>query len=142
MCATSASASPPSAPPRLSTSYGPPHTRKNPPHNEAIEQELTSREAAGHTDLRKNKPQVTSSRKLVEDPNPVKGTRFRKPDASSIRPDGVRHNVNYVSNPRDRKRELDAFDSMVRADGTAIHELYMLDGSLVRRYVPPGVRYP
>ncbi|HZI06545.1 MAG TPA: hypothetical protein VEZ71_21120 [Archangium sp.] len=61
---------------------------------------------------------------------------------SSVRLDGVRHNINYVSNARDRLRELEAFDSMVRADATAIHELYLLDGTLLRRHVPPGVLYP
>jgi len=60
-----------------------------------------------------------------------------------VRPlDGVRHNTNYVSNPKDLRRELDAFHSMVQADLKAIHELYLLDGSLVRRYVPPGVSFP
>ncbi|MFE8600136.1 hypothetical protein [Archangium violaceum] len=72
----------------------------------------------------------------------MKGTNFRKPDVSSIRPDGVRHNINYVSNARDMRRELEAFDSMVRADARAIHELYLLDGTLVRRHVPSGVLYP
>lgn len=72
----------------------------------------------------------------------MKGTRFRKPDASSLRPDGVRHNTNYVSNAKDLQRELDAFEAMIRADPDAIHELYMLNGTLVRRYVPPGVQYP
>ncbi len=43
---------------KLSTRYGPPHTRQNPPHNEAIEEELTSRESAGHTQLQKNKAQL------------------------------------------------------------------------------------
>jgi hypothetical protein len=28
------------------------------------------------------------------------------------------------------------------ADDKAIHELYLLDGTLVRRYVPPGISYP
>ncbi len=59
-----------------------------------------------------------------------------------MRPDGVRHNTNYVSNPRDLKRELEAFESMKRADPDAILELYLLDGTLVRRYVPPGVGFP
>jgi hypothetical protein len=59
-----------------------------------------------------------------------------------VRPDGVRHNTNYVSNPRDMKRELEAFDAMVRADSDAIHELYLLGGKLLRRYVPPGVSFP
>ncbi len=40
------------------------------------------------------------------------------------------------------KRELEAFYSMKRADPEAIHELYLLDGTLVRRYVPPGVSFP
>ncbi|HZI04763.1 MAG TPA: hypothetical protein VEZ71_12105, partial [Archangium sp.] len=128
--------------PAPSTRYGPPHTRKNPPHNEAIEGELAAREAAGHTGLRKNKQQVDSHQQPLEDPNPVSGTRFRRPDASSVRPDGVRHNTNYVSNPRDLKREIEAFDSMVRADSGAIHELYMLNGTLVRRHVPAGVNFP
>lgn len=70
------------------------------------------------------------------------GVRFRRPDASSLRPDGIRHNTNYVSNPRDLQRELDAFEAMVRADQKAIHELYQLDGTLVRRYVPSGVSFP
>jgi hypothetical protein len=128
--------------PKLSTRYGPPHTRKNPPHNEAIEEELARREAAGHTDLRKNKAQEAANGETVYDTKPVKGVRFRKPDASSVRPDGVRHNTNYVSNPRDMKRELEAFDAMIRADDLAIHELYLLDGTLVRRYVPAGVSFP
>jgi hypothetical protein len=127
---------------KLSTRYGPPHTRKNPPHNEAIEEELARREAAGHTDLRKNKAQVNAVKKPVSDHHPVKGGRFRRPDASSVRPDGVRHNTNYVSNPRDMKREIEAFDSMSRADPRAIHDLYLLDGTLVRRYVPSGVSFP
>ena len=142
LCATNASGSPSSSTPRLSTRYGPPHTRKNPPHNEAIEQDLSARQAAGHTDLRKNKPQVNSNKLPMRDPQPVKGIRFRRPDASSIRPDGVRHNINYVSTPKDMKRELDAFDAMKRADPAAIPELYLLDGTLVRQHVPPGVLYP
>jgi hypothetical protein len=93
----------------LSTRYGKPHTRKNPPHNEAIEEELARREAAGHTDLRKNKAQVNARRRGVEDPEPVKGIHFRKPDVSSVRPDGIRHNTNYISNHLEMKRELEAF---------------------------------
>ena len=72
----------------------------------------------------------------------MKGVRFRRPDASSVRPDGVRHNTNYVSNSNDMTRELEAFEAMRRADPRAIHELYNPDGTLVQRYVPPGVRYP
>ena len=128
--------------PGLSTRYGKPHTRENPPHNEAIENELAARESAGHTLPRKNKPQLNAEGRRVHDPNPVKGIRFRKPDASSVRPDGVRHNTNYVSNPRDVTREVDAFEAMVRADLEAIHELYLLNGTLLRRYVPPGVSFP
>jgi hypothetical protein len=138
----SSSASSPDNASRLSSRYGPPHTRKNPSHNEAIEKELAAREAAGHTGLRKNKQQVDSRQQPLEDPNPVSGIKFRRPDASSVRPDGVRHNTNYVSNPRDLKREIEAFDSMVRADSGAIHELYMLNGTRVRRHVPSGVSYP
>jgi hypothetical protein len=128
--------------PKLSTHYGKPHTRQNPPHNEAIEQELARREAAGHTDLRKNLRQVDSKAQPVLDRHPVKGIRFRRPDVSSVRPDGTRHNTNYVSTARDMKRELEAFDSLVRSDPRAIHELYTLDGTLLRRYVPPGVSFP
>jgi hypothetical protein len=128
--------------PRLSTRYGKPHTRQNPPHNEAIEKELAGREAAGHTDLRKNRPQLNAEGKPLDDPALARGVRFRKPDVSSVRPDGVRHNTNYVSNPRDMQRELEAFEAMLRADTSAIHELYLLDGTLVRRYVPPGVSFP
>jgi len=128
--------------PRLSTRYGKPHTRQNPPHNEAIEKELARREAAGHTDLRKNKPQQNANKVDVYDRKPAKGVGFRRPDVSSVRPDGVRHNTNYVSNPRDTQRELEAFEAMSRADPSAIHELYLLDGTLVRRYVPPGVGFP
>jgi hypothetical protein len=128
--------------PSLSTRYGKPHTRQNPPHNEAIEKELTRREAAGHTGLRKNKPQVNADGKPLDDPALAGGVRFRKPDVSSVRPDGVRHNTNYVSNARDMQRELDAFAAMQRADRSAIHELYLLDGTLVRRYVPSGVSFP
>ncbi len=80
--------------------------------------------------------------KQVFDKNPGNGPRFRRPDASSLRPDGVRHNTNYVSNLRDIKREIAAFEAMVRADRKAIHELYLLDGTLIRRYVPPGVSFP
>lgn len=40
------------------------------------------------------------------------------------------------------KDELEAFDAMVRADSGAIHELYLLNGKLIRRYVPPGVVFP
>jgi hypothetical protein len=127
--------------PTLSTRYGKPHTRQNPPHNEAIEEELARREAAGHTDLRKNKPQQDASGQPVLDPRQAMRVRYRKPDVSSLRPDGVRHNTNYVSNSRDMQRELDAFDAMVEADKWAIHELYLLDGTLVRRYVPPGVSF-
>jgi hypothetical protein len=126
----------------LSTRYGKPHTRQNPQHNEAIEKELARREAAGHTDLRKNRPQQNADKVDVYDRKPAKGVGFRKPDVSSIRPDGVRHNTNYVSNPRDMQRELEAFEAMRRADLSAIHELYLLDGTLVRRYVPPGVSFP
>ncbi|WPB77801.1 hypothetical protein KYC5002_01375 [Archangium violaceum] len=140
LCSTGSSS--PSRSPGPSTRYGPPHTRKNPPHNEAIEGELATRESAGHTGLRKNKQQVDARQQPVDDPNPVRGIKFRRPDASSVRPDGVRHNTNYVSNSRDLKREMEAFDSMVRADPGAIHELYMLDGTLVGRHVPPGVSYP
>jgi uncharacterized protein YidB (DUF937 family) len=126
----------------LATRYGPPHTRSNPPHNEAIEEELAAREGAGHLRLDKNKAQTNAADRRVFDPAPVKGVRFRRPDASSVRPDGVRHNTNYVSNPKDMSRELEAFDAMQRADPRAIHELYTLDGTLVRRYVPPGVIFP
>ena len=128
--------------PKLSTRYGPPHTRNNPPHNEAIEEELARREAAGHTRLRKNKAQETSKRQPAKDPAPVKGVRSRRPDASSLRPSGIKHNTNYVSNPRDMTREIEAFDAMVRADPRAIHELYLLDGTLLRRHVPVGVSFP
>jgi hypothetical protein len=127
---------------RHSTRYGPPHTRQNPPHNEAIEQELAAREVAGHSKLAKNKAQMDAMGERALDRQPVKGVRFRRPDASSVRPDGVRHNTNYVSNPKNLKDELDAFESMVRSDLEAIHELYRLDGTLVRRFVPPGVSYP
>jgi hypothetical protein len=128
--------------PVLSTRHGPPHTRSNRPHNEAIEDELAVREGAGHTRLDKNKAQRDAAGDRVFDTRPVRGTRFRKPDASSLRPDGVRHNTNYVSNAKDLRRELEAFEAMHRADPDAIHELYMLNGTLVRRYVPPGVQYP
>jgi hypothetical protein len=128
--------------PALSTRYGPPHTRSNRPHNEAIEDELAARDGAGHTRLDKNKAQRDAAGDRVFDTRPVRGTRFRKPDASSLRPDGVRHNTNYVSNAKDSQRELEAFEAMCRADPDAIHELYMLNGTLVRRYVPPGVQYP
>ncbi len=126
----------------LANRYGPPHTKENPAHNEAIERELAAREAAGHTGLRKNKAQWNSRDERVFDQHAANGPRFRKPDVSSVRPDGVRHNTNYVSNPRDMKRELEAFEAMIRADRSAIHELYLLDGTLVRRYVPAGVAYP
>jgi hypothetical protein len=126
----------------LSTRYGPPHTRENPAHNEAIEKEMAAREAAGHTGLRKNKAQRNAEDKRVYDEGAVESPHFRKPDVSSVRPDGVRHNTNYVSNARDLKRELEAFEAMVRADRKAIHELYLLDGTLLQRYVPAGVRYP
>ena len=142
LCATNASASDSSSAPTLSTRYGSPHTRQNPTHNEAIEKELASREAAGHTSLRKDRVQRNAAGKRVYDEAPVGEVRFRRPDASSVRPDGVRHNTNYVSNPRDLKRELEAFESMKRADPDAILELYMLDGTLVRRYVPAGVGFP
>ncbi|KFE64055.1 hypothetical protein DB31_2468 [Hyalangium minutum] len=126
----------------LSTRYGPPHTRSNPPHNETIEEELAAREAAGHSQLRKNKAQVDAKNRPRFDSESADGPRFRRPDASSLRPDGVRHNTNYVSNVRDLKRELAAFEAMQRADPKAIHELYLLDGTLVRRYVPAGVKFP
>lgn len=126
----------------VSTRYGGAHTQRNPPHNETIETELARRESAGHSDLCKNQPQVNAQGRQVKDPSPVGGIRFRRPDASSVRPDGVRHNTNYVSNPRDLQREVEAFEAMVRADRKAIQELYLLDGTLVRRYVPPGVSFP
>jgi hypothetical protein len=126
----------------LSARYGPAHTRKNPAHNEAIERELAARERAGHVDLRKNKAQVDSKGDPVFDGEAAGGPHFRRPDAASLRPDGVRQNTNYVSNARDLKRELEAFEAMRRADLQAIHELYLLDGTLVRRYVPPGASYP
>jgi hypothetical protein len=126
----------------LLTRYGPPHTEQNPLHNNTIERELAAREAAGHTDLLKNKAQVNAQRQPAIAPNPAAGKRFRRPDVSSLRPDGVRHNTNYVSNPRNLQRELDAFDAMVTADKKAIHELYLLDGTLIRRYVPQGVSFP
>ncbi len=122
--------------------YGPSHTKENPAHNEAIERELAAREAAGHIDLRKNKAQWNSRGERVFDAESTNGPRFRRPDVSSLRPDGVRHNTNYVSNPSDLKRELEAFEALVRADRRAIHELYLLDGTLVQRYVPAGVAYP
>ncbi|HLL06580.1 MAG TPA: hypothetical protein VK539_38770 [Myxococcaceae bacterium] len=128
--------------PALSTRYGPPHTRQNRSHNEAIERELSTREGTGHTDLRKNRAQVNGEGKPVLDPEPQGGPHFRRPDASSLRPDGVRHNTNYVSNSRDLKRELEAFEAMKRADLEAIHELYLLDGMLLRRHVPRGVSFP
>jgi len=127
---------------KLSTRYGPPHTRQNPPHNETIEGELAAREHAGHADLRKNKAQADARKQRRFDPNPTDSTRFRRPDVSSVRPDGVRHNINYVSNVRDLKRELEAFEALRRADPKAIHELYLLDGTLVRRHVPEGVKFP
>jgi hypothetical protein len=142
LCATQAPGSASSDAPQLSTRYGKPHTRENPPHNEAIERELASREAAGHTSLRKDRVQRNAAGRRAYDEDPVWNVRFRRPDASSVRPDGVRHNTNYVSNPREMKRELEAFDSMKRADPEAIHELYLLDGTLVARYVPPGVSFP
>lgn len=142
MCATTEDVSGGSQAPKPSTRYGPPHTRENPAHNEAIERELAEREAAGHTELRKNKAQWNSRGERVFDEAAEQGPRFRKPDVSSLRPDGVRHNTNYVSNPKDLQRELEAFEAMVRADQNAIHELYLLDGTLVRRYVPRGVTYP
>jgi len=132
----------PGGSPKLSTRYGKPHTRQNPPHNEAIEEELARREAAGHTDLRKNRPQKDARGGDVFDQRPASTVRFRKPDVSSVRPDGVRHNTNYVSNARDMHRELEAFEAMVEADKAAIHELFFLDCTLARRYVPPGVSVP
>jgi hypothetical protein len=60
--------------------------------------ELASRETAGHTNLRKNQAQLNAQQQPVYDSIPVKGVRFRKPDVSSVRPDGIRHNTNYVSN--------------------------------------------
>ena len=142
LCTTNASSSPSSGASRLSTRYGPPHTRKNPRHNAAIEDELAAREAAGHTDLRKNKPQVDERGTRLFEQSPTAKPAFRRPDVSSVRPDGIRHNINYVSNPKDLKRELDAFEAMKRADLDAIHELYLLDGTLMRRYVPAGVQFP
>jgi hypothetical protein len=126
----------------LLTRYGPPHTRQNPRHNNTIERELAAREAAGHTDLLKNKAQRKAQDRRAYDERAEESPRYRKPDASSLRPDGVRHNTNYVSQPRDLRRELDAFEAMKRADPDAIHELYLLDGTLIRRQVPAGVRFP
>jgi len=92
--------------------------------------------------LRKNRPQKDARGGDVLDQRPTSTVRFRKPDVSSIRPDGVRHNTNYVSNARDMQRELEAFEAMVEADKAAIHELFQLNGTLVQRYVPPGVSLP
>jgi hypothetical protein len=142
LCATNSSGTTSSEASKLPTHYGPAHTRKNPPHNAAIEKELAARQSAGHSDLQKNKAQVDAEGARVFDDKPVRGIRFRRPDAASVRPDGVRHNTNYVSNPREMQRELEAFDSMVRSDPQAIHELYLLNGTLVRRYVPAGVNFP
>ncbi|WP_224372823.1 hypothetical protein [Hyalangium versicolor] len=127
---------------KLSTRYGPPHTEQNPAHNEAIEKELAAREKAGHTQLRKNKTQLNAAGRALYEQEPGHSPQSRRPDASSLRPDGVRHNTNYVSNPRDLTRELEAFEAMVRMDKRAIHELYLMDGTLLRRYVPPGVSIP
>ncbi len=126
----------------LLTHYGPPHTRQNPRHNNTIEREAAAREVAGHTDLLKDKPQINAQGARVYDDNPVDGISFRKPDIASTRPDGMRHNTNYVSDPAHLKRELAAFEALVRADKWAIHELYLLDGTLIRRYVPRGLSYP
>ncbi|MBN1206946.1 MAG: hypothetical protein JXB05_18830, partial [Myxococcaceae bacterium] len=105
---------------KLSTRYGPAHTQQNPAHNEAIERELAAREAAGHTQLRKNKGQLNAQGEGV--PKDLSaGARPRRPDASSLRPDGVRHNTNYVSDSRNLKRELDAHEAMRGADAEAIH---------------------
>jgi len=142
LCATNSSGSTSNGPQKLSTRYGKPHTRQNPPHNEAIESELAAREAAGHTSLRKNQPQVNEKGTRLFDPSSRASPRFRKPDVSSVRPDGIQHNTNYVSNPKDMKRELDAFEALKRTDPDAIHELYLLDGTLIRRHVPTGVPYP
>ena len=38
--------------------------------------------------------------------------------------------------------ELEAFSALARADPLAIQELFLLDGTLVRRYVPPGIGFP
>jgi hypothetical protein len=92
--------------------------------------------------LLKNKAQENAAGKRAFERIEGQPARFRRPDASSVRPDGVRHNINYVSNPRGLKRELEAFDSLRAADERAILELYQLDGTLVRRYVPPGVKFP
>ena len=142
LCAANSSGSTSNGAQKLSTRYGKPHTRQNPPHNEAIEHELAAREAAGHTSMRKNQPQVNEKGTRLFDTNSRASPRFRKPDVSSVRPDGLRHNVNYVSNPKDMKRELDAFEALKRTDPDAIHELYLLDGTLIRRHVPAGVPYP
>jgi hypothetical protein len=37
---------------------------------------------------------------------------------------------------------LEALESLRKADKDAIHELYLLDGTLVRRYIPAGVKFP
>ncbi|ATB31352.1 hypothetical protein [Melittangium boletus] len=142
LCATNASGGASSRAPKLSTRHGKPHTQENPTHNEAIERDMASREVAGHTSLRKDRVQRNAAGRRVYDETPVKEIRFRRPDASSVRPDGVRHNTNYVSNPRELNREMEAFESMKRADPEAIHELYLLDGTLVQRYVPPGIGFP
>jgi hypothetical protein len=126
----------------LLTRYGPPHTRQNPRHNNTIERELAAREAAGHTDLKKNKGQLDANGEDVRIPRPAGRPHYRRPDASSLRPDGVRHNTNYVSNVRNLRSELEAFETMRKADPRAIHELYLLDGTLIRRYVPAGVTFP
>jgi hypothetical protein len=76
------------------------------------------------------------------DQNPLSKPRFRKPDVSSVRPDGIRHNTNYVSDPKDLQRELEAFEAMKRADPGAIHELRMPDGRLIQKYVPASVQSP
>jgi hypothetical protein len=38
--------------------------------------------------------------------------------------------------------ELKAASSMAGAEPMAIQELFLLDGTLVRRYVPPGIGFP
>ena len=97
--------------------WGPEHTKKNPDHNNAIEDELDLAESIGASGINKNKAQVNADgvRGYYD------GKHYIRPDASYVI-DGTRFNTNYVSNPNSPKeveREIKAFLNMCEADPTA-----------------------
>ena len=97
--------------------WGPEHTKKNPDHNNAIEDELDLAESIGASGINKNKAQVNADGVRVY----YDGKHYIRPDASYVI-NGTRFNTNYVSNPNSPKeveREIKAFLNMCEADPTA-----------------------